>query len=84
MKQRTTLKVLRQCFRRVLPAEDGRTVLSPLDFVTGIVFCFLGDTKSFSLESMRRFLISQFETKLSKGAFWGVSRTSAFWQTVLY
>lgn len=70
MKQRTTVKVLRQCFRRVLPAEDGRTALSPLNFVTGIIFCFLGDTKSFSLESMRRFLISQFEVKLSKGAFW--------------
>jgi hypothetical protein len=70
LKQATTLLVLKQSFRYALPDHDGRTALSPLAFVTGIVFCFLSDTKSFSLEAMRRFLIGHFEVTLSKGAFW--------------
>lgn len=70
MKKRITLKRLKQSFQRVLPQEDARTQISPLNFVTGIVFCFLSDTKSFGLEAMRRFLISRFEVSISKGAFW--------------
>lgn len=70
MKKRTTLKVLKQCFCHVLPASDGRTDVPPLEFVTGLVFCFLSDTKSFSLEAIRRFLMAQYEVSISKGAFW--------------
>ena len=70
MKKRTTLSLMKQTFRQVLPAQDGRCVLSPLDFVTGLVFCFLGDTKSFGLEAIRRFMIGRFEVSISKGAFW--------------
>lgn len=70
MKHRTTLSLLKQTFRHVLPAQDGRCVLSPLDFVTGLVFCFLSDTKSFGLEAIRRFMIGRFEVSISKGAFW--------------
>ena len=70
MKQGTTLGVLKQSFRCVLPAHDGRCTLSPLEFVTGLVFCFLSDTKSFGLESIRRYLMGQFNVSISKGAFW--------------
>ena len=70
MKKRTTLSLMKQCFRQVLPEQDGRCVLSPLDFVTGLVFCFLSDTKSFGLEAIRRFMIGRFEVSMSKGAFW--------------
>lgn len=70
MNKRTTVSLVKQTFQRVLPAQDGRCVLSPLDFVTGLVFCFLSDTKSFGLEAMRRFMIGHFEVSISKGAFW--------------
>ena len=70
MKHCTTLKSLKQSFCQVLSASDGRTSLSPLEFVTGIVFCFLSDTKSFGLESLRRFLMAQHQVSISKGAFW--------------
>ena len=70
MTKRTTLNTVKQSFRRVLPASDKRTVLPPLDFVTGLVLCFLSDTKSFSLESIRRFLMAQYGVSISKGAFW--------------
>ena len=70
MTKRTTLNTLKQSFRCVLAASDKRTAVAPLDFVTGLVFCFLSDTKSFSLESIRRFLIAQYGVSISKGAFW--------------
>jgi len=70
LNQRTTVRVLKQSFRDVLPSFDGRCKLSPLDFVTGLVFCFLSDTKSSGLEAIRRYLIGQFEVSISKGAFW--------------
>lgn len=70
MNQATILSVLKQSFRAVLSDSDGRTTLAPLDFVTGLVFCFLSDTKSFGLEAIRRFLIGQYSISISKGAFW--------------
>jgi hypothetical protein len=34
MNQTTTLRALKQSFRAVLPGQDGRTALSPLEFVS--------------------------------------------------
>ena len=70
MTESILLKKLCQLFKEVLPEEDARAKLSPLAFITGIIFCFLGDTKSFGLESIRRFLMSCFSVPISKGAFW--------------
>ena len=64
------LSILKQTFEHVIPAEDKRTKLSPIKFVSGFVFCFIGDTKTSSLEAIRRFLIYTFNTPYSKGAFW--------------
>ena len=41
-----------------------------MDFITGLVFHFQGDTRCLSLESIRRALISHLGVKISKGAFW--------------
>lgn len=70
MRKRTSLSSLKQSFQHALPQADGRTTLAPLEFVSGIVFCFLSDTKSFGLEAMRRFLMARFDVPISKGAFW--------------
>jgi len=64
------LDVLKQTFVHAMPTHDKRTTLSHLNFVSGFVFCFLGDTKTFSLEAIRRFMIGTFEIQISKGAFW--------------
>jgi hypothetical protein len=64
------LRALKQSFQGAVPESDGRVNLSHLDFITGLIFCFLGDTKSFGLEAIRRFLIATFERPISKGAFW--------------
>jgi len=51
VEDRIILKSLRQLFRRVLVSEDKQTTLAPLWFVPNLSFCFLVDTKSFSLPS---------------------------------
>lgn len=70
MRKDSILRALKQSFHGAVPESDGRVNLSHLDFITGLVFCFLGDTKSFGLEAIRRFLIATFEKPISKGAFW--------------
>jgi len=64
------LNVLKQTFKQVIPAQDKRTKLPHLKFVSGFIFCFLGDTKTSSLEAIRRFMINTFEMSIGKGTFW--------------
>ncbi len=40
------LNILKQTFQKSLPGQDKRTTLPHLEFITGLVFCFIGDTKS--------------------------------------
>lgn len=70
MTEASTLNTLKQSFESVAPKHDGRVTLSHLDFLCGLVFYFLGNTKSFSIESMRRDFTSTFMVAISKGAFW--------------
>ncbi len=64
------LNILKQTFQQSLPGQAKRTTLPHLEFIAGLVFCFIGDTKSASLEAMRRFMIATFGIHISKGAFW--------------
>ena len=64
------LEILKQTLKNAIPAHDRRTTLPHLEFVCGIIFCFIGDTKTSSIESMRRSMIYAFGIRLSKGAFW--------------
>ena len=68
--KRNTLDVLKQCFEQIIPSQDGRTPINPLSFVVCLVFCYLGDSKTFSLEAIRRFMKSQLNTGISRSAFW--------------
>jgi len=70
MRKSNILTILKQIFQEVIPAKDERTTLPHINFVSGFVFCFLGDTKSSSIEAIRRFMINTFEISISKGAFW--------------
>ena len=64
------LNILKQTFHHVIPTKDKRTELSHLKFVSGFVFCFIGDTKTSSLEAIRRFMINTFDTHIGKSCFW--------------
>ena len=68
--KRNTLNVLKQCFEKIIPSHDARTAINPLSFVVCLVFCYLGDSKTFSLEAIRRFMKSQLNTDISRSAFW--------------
>ena len=70
MTQSNILRIFKQSFIDKVPSNDRRVGLSHLEFVCGLVFCFIGDTKTSSVEAMRRFMISAFETRISKSAFW--------------
>ena len=64
------LEILKQTLKNAIPTHDKRTTLPHLEFVCGIIFCFIGDTKTSSIESIRRFMIYTFGVRISKGAFW--------------
>ncbi len=41
-----------------------------MEFVVCLVFCYLGDSKSFSLEAKRRHMMTHLDQALSRSAFW--------------
>jgi Transposase DDE domain len=63
-------EIMKQSFERVVPMQDGRTDISPLMFVVTLVFSYLGDSKTFSLECIRRMMQNHFNKKMSRSAFW--------------
>ena len=65
-----TLQVLKQCFEKIIPTEDARTTINPLEFIVCLVFCYLGDSKTFALEAIRRFMKSHLNKEISRSAFW--------------
>jgi hypothetical protein len=64
------LEILKHSFEDVVPSEDARTAINPLSFIVTLVFCYLGDSKTFSLESVRRFMMAALEQSISRSAFW--------------
>ncbi len=70
MTKSNTLDVLKQSFEKIIPAQDGRTRITPLSFVVCVVYCYLGDSRTFSLEAIRRFMMKQTRETISRSAFW--------------
>lgn len=70
MTKSNTLEVLKQAFEKIIPRQDARTTVTPLEFVVCLVFCYLGDSKTFALEAIRRFMKAQLGRHLSRSAFW--------------
>jgi hypothetical protein len=68
--ENNTLNVLKQCFEKVIPAEDARTTILPLEFIVTLVFCYLGDSKTFSLEAIRRSMMGYLKKKIGRSGFW--------------
>lgn len=70
MKNDNILEKIKQSLKMILPSQDARCKISPLEFVVNLVFCYLGDTKTSSLESIRRQMKANLNQDLSRGAFW--------------
>lgn len=69
MESDNQLIVLRDSFKAVIPKQDQRTNIPHLEFICGLVFCFCGDSKTFSLEAIRRFMKTTFNKEISRSAF---------------
>lgn len=50
--------------------KDKRMVVDPIEFLSCLIFSFTGDAKVFSLESIRRTLIAESGSNISRSAFW--------------
>lgn len=61
---------LTKSFSSVVPKSDKRVNIPHLQFVVFIVFHFLGDAKQSSLAGIRRFMMAETKTYISRGAFW--------------
>ena len=61
---------LTESFSSVVPKSDKRVKIPHLQFVVFIVFHFLGDAKQSSLAGIRRFMMAETKTYISRGAFW--------------
>ena len=70
MEESSTLTIIKQCFKKVIPNNDTRAKINPLDFIVTLVFCYLGDSKTHSLESIRRFMKAQLGVELKRNSFW--------------
>lgn len=70
MNKDNSLKILKQTFEVILPSKDNRSDISPLEFIITLIFCYLGDSKTFSLESIRREMKSHLGKNISRSAFW--------------
>lgn len=70
MKTVHILQTLKQCFEKVLPANDGRTEISPLEFVVSLIFSLLGDAKKATLEGLRREMMAHLEVSFCRSSFW--------------
>ncbi len=83
---KNSLEILKQCFKEVLPSEDGRTPVSPLEFITALVFSYLGDSKISSLESIRREMKNNLNKDIKRSAFWerlAGNRTKAYLKSIV-
>lgn len=70
MRDISRLETVRQEIVSLIP-DDTRSCLSPLNFVLGVVFCFFGDSKTASIEGIRRFCIASFGVNITRASFWG-------------
>lgn len=59
-----------QCFREILPKTDLRCKISPHHFIIALLFSFLRDSKTHSLEGLRRQLCFFTNTKINRSSFW--------------
>ncbi len=66
----SSLEILKQTFERIIPSQDTRATINPLEFIVCLVFCYLGDSKTFALESMRRYMKGHLDKEVSRGSFW--------------
>ncbi len=70
MDKNSHLAAVKQIFKGTLTSTDKRAKIQLLDFVTALVFSLTGDSKSFSLEGLRRKIAGHLDQKIPSSTFW--------------
>ena len=70
MTETNSLEILRQSLEKILPEKDGREKISSLEFIINLIFCYFGDSKTFSLESIRKLMKKNLEIDIKRSGFW--------------
>ncbi len=63
------LEIIAECFNE-FPGQDSRTNIVPIKFITLLILSFLRDREKQSIASLRRDMIKETKTKISRSAFW--------------
>ena len=61
---------IRKIISSASPKKDRRMSTQPLDLLACLIFWFMGDSKQFALESVRRLLIAETQSSISRSAHW--------------
>jgi hypothetical protein len=67
-----------------LPAQDERTLISPLNFVAALIFSLPADLGKRSLASLRRGVIGLTGASISRGTFWERVATKRLQQMLMF
>ena len=70
MEKGSTLDTIRQCYYKILPHKDARAKISVVEFIVAVVYCYFGDSKIFSIEAMRRYVMASLDQSIAKSSFW--------------
>lgn len=70
------LDSIRQSFRQHLPSNDKRAKIQMAEFIPALTLCFSGDSKTFSLEAIRRSMTSLLGVDIPRSTFWDRLSTS--------
>lgn len=66
----TYLDTYTRILRENLPCNDKRAKIQSNEFVSALILCFSGESKQFSLESMRREMMGFLKTEIPSSSFW--------------
>jgi hypothetical protein len=70
MTENNSLEILRQSFQNLLLPKDGRMKISPLEFIVILTFHYLGDSKTSSIESIRKSMKGYLGKGIKRSSFW--------------
>jgi len=70
MPENNSLEILRQSFQNLLPPKDARMTISPLEFIVILIFHYLGDSKTSSMESIRKSMKGYLGKGIKRSSFW--------------
>ena len=70
MKENNSLDILKATFEKILPSKDKREKIGSVEFIINLIFCYFPDSKTSSLESIRKAMKSILKIEIKRNSFW--------------